>query len=347
MSERHPLSVAEPGADQRAAWDRFVREHPDGTFFHLSGWKPVLESAFKHKVTLLAAWRGREIHGVLPLVELRNRIFAKALVSTAFCIYGGPVARDREAGAELDAAARALAERRGVDFLEYRLRVPFDADRPCRDDLHATFRKRIDGDHDANLKAIPRKQRAVVRKAIEGDLESHVTDSLDSFYRLYATSVRNLGTPVFGRRYLDALKAEFGDACDVLLVSRDGAPVSGVLSFYFRDEVLPYYGGGTPAARRLGANDFMYWELMRHAADRGYRTFDFGRSKVGSGAYAFKKNWGFTPERLSYEYYLVKANALPDTNPSNPKYRRAIAAWRRMPLWLANCIGPAVARELG
>ena len=348
MSNRQSLRVAELDAGQTAAWDAFVRARPEGTFFQLSGWKPVLESAFGHRVHLLAAWRGRTLCGVLPLVELRNRVFDCALISTAFGTYGGPLADDAATRARLDVAAQELGARLGVAHLEYRLRERLHPDWPCREDRHATFRKAIDPDPDVNLKAIPRKQRAVVRKARESDLRVGTDESLTDFYRLYALSLRNLGTPVFARRYLTALKAEFGDACEVTIVrTPEGRAISGVLSFYFRDEVLPYYGGGTPDARRNGANDLMYWDVMCRAAGAGGRVFDFGRSKVGSGAYAFKKNWGFTPASLYHEYALVRGTALPDKSPDNPKYRAAIRAWQRLPLWAANTLGPPVARELG
>ncbi len=347
MSNRRRTVVEPLEPAQRAAWDRFVEAHPDGSFFHLSGWKPVLESAFGHRVHLLAAWHGGDLAGVLPLVELRNRIFGRALVSTAFCVYGGPLVLDGEARGRLDEAAIALGERLGVNHLEYRLRAPAREDWVHRRDLYATFRKAISADHDANMKAIPRKQRAMVRKAIGLGLRSRIDPAVDTFYRLYAESVRNLGTPVFARRYLRLLQKEFARSCEVLVVSHEGRPVSGVMSFYFREEVLPYYGGGIPAARELAANDFMYWEVMRRAAERGCRLFDFGRSKLGTGAYAFKKNWGFAPQPLSYEYRLIRGQTVPDTNPLNPKYQHAIATWKRLPVWLATSLGPIIARELG
>jgi FemAB-related protein (PEP-CTERM system-associated) len=119
------------------------------------------------------------------------------------------------------------------------------------------------------------------------------------------------------------------------------------MNFYFRDEVLPYYGGGTAAARVRYGNDFMYWEVMRRAAARGYRLFDYGRSKLGTGSFAFKKNWGFVPEPLQYRFRLAPGAAIPDLNPLNPKFRLFIAAWKRLPLPVANAIGPHIVRGLG
>ena len=211
-----------------------------------------------------------------------------------------------------------------------------------RPDLYVTFRKPIEADHDRNLKAIPRKQRAMVRKGIQYGLTSVCHRDTAVLHRVYAESVRNLGTPVFSRRYFDILLDAFGDAADVVTILDDGQPIASVMNFYFRDEVLPYYGGGTAQARQRAGNDFMYWEVMRRAADRGYRLFDFGRSKIGTGAHAFKHNWGFTPAPLHYRYRLAPGAAIPDHNPLNPKYRLFIAAWKRLPLPVANLLGPPI-----
>jgi len=150
------------------------------------------------------------------------------------------------------------------------------------------------------------------------------------------------------KRYFQALRDEFGNDCEVLTVSApDGRPLSSVLSFYFRDEVLPYYAGDDLAARDLAANDFKYWELMRRACARGVKLFDYGRSKQGTGPYAFKKNWGFEPTPLHYEYQLYKRDAVPQNNPANAKFKLMIETWRRLPLGVANWLGPYVVRNLG
>jgi FemAB-related protein (PEP-CTERM system-associated) len=216
-----------------------------------------------------------------------------------------------------------------------------------RPDLYVTFRKRIEGDHDKNLKSIPRKQRAMVRKGIQNGLRSVVHRDVRQLHGIYAESVRNLGTPVFARRYFALLTEAFGPDCDILTVLDGDDPIAAVMNFYFRDEVLPYYGGGTAFARQRAANDFMYWEVMRRAADRDCRLFDFGRSKLGTGAFEFKKNWGFVPEHLCYRYKLAPGAAIPDHNPLNPKYRLFIAAWKRLPVAVANAIGPSIVRGLG
>ncbi|BCX89811.1 hypothetical protein MIN45_P2184 [Methylomarinovum tepidoasis] len=336
-----PLTPSEAGR-----WDAYVENHPEGTFFHLSGWQAVLEDSLGHHTHYRYVEDGGKIAGVLPLGHIASRLFANALISTPFCVYGGVLADDDSIGERLETEALQQAQALGVDYLEWRLRRPSGKVRPTKD-LYVTFRKALDSDPEANLKAVPRKQRAMIRKGIKAGLTSVIDDGIDRLYEVYAESVRNLGTPVFPKRYFQALKETFGDRCEILIVEHQGRPVAGVMSFYFRDEVLPYYGGGTADARHLYANDFMYWEVMRRAVGRGIRMFDYGRSKKGTGSYRFKKHWGFEPEPLYYEFDLVRAREMPDINPLNPKYRLFIRAWRRLPLPLSKLIGPWLARDLG
>jgi FemAB-related protein (PEP-CTERM system-associated) len=203
-------------------------------------------------------------------------------------------------------------------------------------------------EEEANMLAIPRKQRAMVRKGIKNGLVGQLDAGVDRFFALYADNVHRHGTPALPRRYFSKLREVFGEDCEVLTIcTADGRPVSSVLSFYFRDEVLPYYAGDDVAARDLAANDFKYWELMRRAVARGIRVFDYGRSKKDTGPYSFKKNWGFEPTQLHYEYRLYQRDQVPQNNPTNAKYKLLIETWRRMPLGLANWLGPFIVRSLG
>ncbi len=329
------------------AWDRFVAAHAGGSFFHLAGWARVITAAFSHPCHYTLAERDGAIVGVLPLAQVRTRLFGNTLISTPFCVYGGPLAVDSEAAAALEAHAETLRGKLNASAVELRERCEGDSDWSVRPDLYVTFRRPITGDDDKNLKAIPRKQRAMVRKGIQNGLTSVCDRDVSVLHRIYAESVRNLGTPVFSRRYFRILSETFADCSDIVTVLDDGRPIASVMNFYFRDEVLPYYGGGTSQARQRAGNDFMYWEVMRRAAARGYRLFDFGRSKLGTGAFAFKHNWGFEPERLHYRYRLAPGAEIPDHNPMNPKYRLFIAAWKRLPLPVANLLGPPIVRGLG
>jgi len=346
-----PLQIARLTARDQVLsgrWDAFVQAQPQATFFHLSGWLRVIEAVFGHRGHYLLAERDGCVEGVLPLVEVKSRLFGHSLASLPFAVYGGVVAESPEAAAALEAEAERIAKARGVQHLEYRNLGGVRHEDWPRQDLYVTFRKEILPEEEANMLAIPRKQRAMVRKGIKNELRAEIDAGVDRFFDLYADNVHRHGTPALPKRYFEALAQEFGDAVEVLTVTApDGQPLSSVLSFYFRDEVLPYYAGDAEAARDLAANDFKYWELMRRACARGLKVFDYGRSKQGTGSYSFKKNWGFEPQPLSYEYRLFKRDAVPQNNPNNPKYQLLIKTWRRLPLGVVNWLGPHIVKNLG
>lgn len=330
-----------------ACWDRFVASCPTATFFHRAGWQRIIARVFRHRTHFLYVERDGAIEGVLPLAHVKSLLFGNGLVSLPFAVYGGVAAIDEQAAELLEAEAQALAGKLGVEHLELRNVAPRHPDWPTQD-LYVTFRKAILPDEEANMLAIPRKQRAMVRKGIANGLVAEVDATIDRFFALYADNVHRHGTPAMPRRYFQALRDEFGRDCEVLtVVGSDGTPLSSVLTFYFRDEVLPYYAGDAEAARHSAANDFKYWALMRRACAQGLQVFDYGRSKQGTGSYSFKKNWGFEPTPLHYEYRLYKRDVIPQNNPANAKYRLFIEAWRRMPIGLANLIGPHIVRYLG
>lgn len=334
-------------APNAARWDSFVMSCPSATFFHRSGWQTIVSDVFRHKTFFLYAERNGVIEGVLPLAQVKSLLFGNALVALPFAVYGGVAAVSEEAAAALEHEAEQTAIRLGVQHLEYRNVNQRHDDWPTQD-IYVCFRKAILPEVEANMLAIPRKQRAMVRKGINNGLVSEIDTDVDRFFALYADNVHRHGTPAMPKRYFKKLMQVFGKDCEVLIVlSADRRMLSGVLSFYFRDEVLPYYAGDFTAARDTAANDFKYWELMRRSCERGLKVFDYGRSKKGTGSYSFKTNWGFEPQTLYYEYQLYKRDAIPQNNPSNAKYKIFIEGWRRMPIWLANQIGPHIVRNLG
>ena len=347
MSTSSDLRLQCLASPDYSVWDAYVRAHPQATFFHRAGWQRIIETVFAHPTFFLYATRAGRIVGVLPLAQVRSRLFGNALSSLPFAVYGGVLADDEAAATALEQEALRIASELDVEHLEFRNLAARHADWPTQD-LYVTFRREILADEEANLQAIPRKQRAMVRKGIKHGLKSEIDSDVERFFDLYANNVHRHGTPAFPKKYFAALQAEFGADAEVLIVSGpDGRALSGVLSFYFRDEVLPYYAGDHVDARDLAANDFKYWELMRRACARGLKVFDYGRSKQGTGSFAFKKNWGFEPQPLYYEYRLFKRDAIPQNNPNNPKYKFMIAAWQRMPIALANWLGPHIVRNLG
>ncbi len=330
-----------------AAWDDFVLARPEGTFFHRAAWRHVITRTFRHPSCYLLAEQDGAVTGVLPLVHVKTRLFGNGLVSVPFCVYGGPVAADADTEAALEREAATAMRKSGAAFCEFRFLGRPDCAWPESPALYETFRKHLASTDEANLKAIPRKQRAVVRKGIANGLVARVGREADPLFRLYAESVRNLGTPVYPRGYFRLLFDLFPESAEILTVEDGGRPIAAVLSFMFRNEILPYYAGGGRAARGLAAHDFMYWEVMRLAVARGLDLFDFGRSKVGTGSHAFKKNWGFAPQPLHYRHLLAPGARMPENNPLNPRYRMMIAAWKRMPLPVANWLGPHIVRGIG
>ena len=335
------------GESQLAEWDKYIMAHPEATFCHKSGWYKVIQSVFGHRPHYLGAYdKSDKLVGVLPLFEVKSWLFGHHLVSQPFTVYGGPLADQDSIRIQLEDTAASMAEQLEVDSLELRTRVRDREDWPFKS-IHSTFiRELADNDKD-NLALVKYKQRAVVRKCLKNDLVEEFPYSIDEFFYAYSTSVKNLGTPVFPKKYFQALKDQFGDDCEIVSIKQKGVLQCALLSFYFKDTVLPYYGGGLYHSRDTKAMDFMYFQQMCRAGRAGYKLYDFGRSKNGTGPYNYKRHWGFEPTPLNYQYHLVKSSHLPDLNPLNPKYQLMIKTWQRLPLWLSQVIGPYVSKYLG
>lgn len=355
----HPLPavcrLAELGDPcERRRIRRFIAEHPAATPFHRLEWIEAVEAGTGNRARCLLLERDGAIVGLLPLNVVHSPVFGRVLAASGFAVAGGwLLARASVTDADRAfAAVEELAGRLACPAIELRGgSMPHPrAGWRVQSDAHAGFMRPLAADDAAELLAIPRKQRAEVRKGLERDLAVEIgTGERDraAHYAVYAESVRNLGTPVFPRALFDAVLNRFGDDADILTVWHAGSPVASVLSLYHRGAVMPYWGGGTRSARGLRANDRMYFELMRHARSRGAVHFDFGRSKVGSGAFDFKRNWGFAPEPLAYAQWTAPGIVPRDTDPRSGAYSAKIAVWRRLPLPLANRLGPLIARGLG
>jgi FemAB-related protein (PEP-CTERM system-associated) len=331
--------------------DAFVLQHPDSTPFHLTRWLKSVEAGTGQKAhCLVATSASNGVEGVLPLHSVGSPLFGRALVSSGFAVGGGILAISPAVAGRLAEAAWELAKAQKCTTAELRGGELPQSDWIIKTDAHANFARPLQADHDAELLAIPRKQRAEVRKGLEKGLVVETGNSardLDWHYAVYSESVRNLGTPVFPKALMREVMKAFGDDADILTVLADGKPVASVLSLYHKGIVMPYWGGGVFAARGLRANDVMYYALMNHARRCGCVAFDFGRSKVGSGAFAFKKNWGFEPQPLSYAMRAADGAEPRDINPNSPKYTAKIALWQKLPLPVANLIGPWIAKGLG
>lgn len=333
-------------SDETVEWDAFVREAPGGSPFHLVAWKRAVQTAFGHRPRYLMAVGPGGIEGALPLFEVRGLLGGRALVSVPYGVYGGICARTDEARRALLESATGLARRCGARYVELRHRPVQQMDLPTKS-LYVTFSRSISPSEDENLAAIPRKQRRMTRQGVKFGLRAEFgPEHLDGFYDIYASSVHTLGSPVFPRRLFHAIAREFGKDCELLTIWQEQRMVAGVLTLLHEDQALPYYGGALREAFQYAVNDFMYWELMCHAAKAGYRVFDFGRSREGTGPYDFKRHWGFEPEPLPYQYVLLDGAQMPNLSPANPRMRLAVETWKRLPLSLTRRLGPPLTKYL-
>jgi len=325
-------------------WDRYLLTRPETTLFHRMAWQRGASRAFGYRFRGLIALRDGVPAGALPLFQVPGFPMGSSLISTPLAVYGGVVADDAAAGGALLDAAREMGGRLGVRYVELRDGMRFSG-LPVKD-LYVTFRREIGPDHDANFSKIRPKQRTSIRAAQKRGLSWRTggAELVDRFYPIYSESVRNLGTPVFPKRLFQILMEEHAGESVILLVESDGIAISGVLTFFDGGQALPYYGGTLASAYRYSASDYMYWSLMCHAADRGCTVFDFGRSKRDTGAFHYKRHWGFEPTPLAYQYALVRDRAVPDLSPRNPRFSLAIRAWKLIPLSIAERIGPAIVR---
>jgi FemAB-related protein (PEP-CTERM system-associated) len=344
MNAYAQISASAAAADDPRV-EAYVRAHPDAAVFHLPQWTRSVERGTGNRAHYLVAEQGGAVRGMLPLSEIRSRLFGNALVSAGFGTGGGILADDERTAQALAGSAWALAGELGCATAELR-GGPLPEGWRRSEGVYAGFTRDLPADADALLNSIPRRQRAEIRRAMTFDLQ--VTAGTDrrhreAHYRVYAESVRNLGTPVFPRALFDAALDEYGDEADIVIVWKNGRPLATLLSFYFRGVCQPFWGGGTRAARQWRANDLVYFEVMRRAIERGCTSADFGRSKVGTGPWSRKRIWGFSETPL---VYAVRGEAR-EVNPLDAKYRLKIAAWQKLPLWLANRIGPHIARGLG
>ncbi len=340
------LGVRDATPADDAGVEAWLKSRPEATIFHTPRWGRAVERGTRQRFVPLLATRGSELVGWLPLTHVRSRLFGDALVSSGFAV-GGGLLGDAQAAAALTEAAVARARSTGTKAIELRggaMPDGFAVDGESK----VQFVRPLAASRDDELAAIPRKHRAEVRKGLANALTVRVgRDEQDrrDHYRCYATSVRNLGTPVFPRALFDAVLDTFADA-DILTVAHKGEAVASVLSLYWRGTVMPYWGGGTREARGLRANERMYFELMDHARTKGCGAFDFGRSQAGSGPAAYKRNWGFEAQPLRYARWCADG-ATRDVSAQSPRYQQMVAAWQKLPLPLANLVGPHIARQLG
>lgn len=346
-----PITVSVASIDDAPAWDDFVSAHHAGTFFHRYGWATITARVYGYKPFYLMAKNDHQVTGVLPLTLVNSPITGKALISTAFTVGGGILANDPQTEQLLLEEAATIGRHHNVEYVELRAADCASENWVLRDNLYANFTMPIADNEEALLKSIPRKRRAELRKSLAlleaGELSICEKRDIDRFFALYSAGLRDLGTPVFPKKFVRALIDVFSNDVGFITILHNDKPVTALLSFYHGEKVLPYYVGALPQARGVRAFDLVYWHQLLIGAKRGKTVFDFGRSKVETGSYGYKKTWGITPEPLGYRYHLINAKSVPEINPTNPKFALATKVWRRLPVPLATFGGSILARHFG
>lgn len=348
-------------ADHRR-WDAFVDAHPQGSPFHDWSWSQCLVDSLGHDPRHLLAERDGDIAGVLPLVEVRSALTGVRLLSTPLAGYGGPLAHEESVASELVVRATELAHDRGADYLGLHFSdeefVPAAAAGFRRGTQHAGFRTELPHDADDLMAWLPRTTRRMVRLGIKAGLRGEAlaldpaaasvqaaeltAPDLDAAYALVMRTLRDLGTPAYPRALMEGL---LHDPAWFLWVTRDHQHMVGAVWVARRGNCLfPHFSGADPGYRSVGISNLLYFELMRFGVVSGAPVFDFGRSKVDSGPYHFKRHCGFEPRPLGYRYYACNGRH-PDVSPDSPRYRSAVALWQRLPLPVANTVGPRLLRH--
>lgn len=332
--------------DDGRSWDAFVNAHHDGTNYHLHGWRKVVEQSFGHKTIYLVAIDGHnEICGILPYVQMKSRLFGHFLVSLPFFNYGGLLASDSSVAGNLLNASRKMLSGIGVAHIELR-HLKRCGDIEATKQHKVTMLLGLKHEEEQQWSVLDTKVRNQVRKAQKNGLQAVTggTELLDGFYEVFCRNMRDLGTPVYGRNFFSNVLAEFPDSTRILSVVKDGRTIASALMTWYKETLEIPWASSNRDFREFCPNNLLYWEAIRFAIGRKMRTFDFGRSTPGEGTYNFKKQWGAVPVKLYWQYLLGDGVALPEVNTKNPKYRFAIQVWQRLPITIANFLGPHIVR---
>lgn len=330
-----------------AAWRQYVHGHEASDHYHRLDWKGVIERGFGWPTFFLMAEQDGRVQGVLPLVWQKSRLFGSFLTSLPFLNGGGTLAGCKEADDALLEEAARLARDLRVSHVEFRFRRNPQLALPTKTTKVAVIRS-IEPDADRMLRELPHKVRSDVRKALKSGLTAEFagTEALDDFYRLFAINMRALGTPVYSKAFFREILKAFPDETYISLVRHTGKPIAASFLMGHRGVIEAGWSSSLYQYASLKPNMFLYWKIFCFAGEKGYRTFDFGRSSVGSGTHRFKMQWGSQEVQLYWVYWLPDGAELPELNPQNTRYRAAIWAWQRLPLSFTNWLGPKIVRCL-
>jgi serine/alanine adding enzyme len=342
------LSVSDVDASSVQAWIDFVAAAPRATLYHDYRWRSVQESVFHNECHyLLARDSGGAVQGVLPLVRLKSPLFGDFLVSVPYLNYGGVLASSDGARDALLTAAAERAASLGVSHVELRHDATVDLALPARDDK-ITMLLDLPADEAALWDGFKPKLRSQIRRPEKAGATARVGggELVKDFYTVFARNMRDLGTPVYPQRFFEAIAATFPESMRIVVVDLEGRPVAAGLTLSHRSTVEIPWASALREANGASVNMLLYWTALRDAVARGARTFDFGRSSKDSGTFKFKEQWGAKPLQLRWHYWLKPGRELPRLTPNNPKFRLAIDLWKKLPVPIANVLGPRIVKYL-
>jgi serine/alanine adding enzyme len=338
----HDLSL-----EWRSEWDKFVTRAPQGSVYHLSSWQEIFTGSAGHGTHYLLAERDGEVVGVLPLVSVRSVVFGSYLVSLPWVPYGGPCVFDPLARRALVERSIDVARRQKARYIELHSESA-ECEALVVKSSKVSMRRELAAHSDALWHEFPPKLRSQIRRPQKDGLIARMggTDQLDAFCDIYAERMRELGTPVYPRRFFAGILEHFPDLSRVCCVYASDRPVAAGLLIGFKDRLEIPWAASLTAFNRQSPNMLLYWQALRFGCEHGYRWFDFGRSMPGGPHHRFKAQWGTIPVPLSWQYWQPTPGPLPERNPQNPRYQLAIRAWRRLPLPVTRVLGPLLARSL-
>lgn len=328
-------------------WDRYVERHPEATAYHRAAWTDIMAEVFGRPATRLAAVSGGEVVGILPLVHFTSPFFGRFATSMPFVNYGGIAADSPEIEAVLRSSAVDVTRQSGGSYLELRhARRVFDGT-PCVTHKVAMILT-LERSVEAQWAALDRKLRNQVRKAEKSGLTVRTggAELLGPFHDVLAENMRDLGTPVHGRRFFERILTTFPDRTQLLSVWLDEAPIAASLVLWHRDRLEVPWASALRRYNPLCANVLLYWEMLKFGIEAGFHSFDFGRSTPHEGTFLFKQQWGAAPQQLYWEYWLADGVAFPDRSPKNVRFGSAISLWRRLPVAITRRIGPSIVARI-
>jgi len=332
---------------QQSEWDEFVEAHKDASGYHLWRWRDILGSTFGHECVYLAHREAGRVTGVLPFVVVRSWLFGRFAVSLPFVNYGGILASNQRAVDALVDAAGALARERGLTHIEFRHQRRLCPTLPVRQHKVA-MRLPLARSPGDMWNALDRKVRNQVRKAEKSGLDLQVggLKILPEFYGVFARNMRDLGTPVYSSAFFAAILQQFPESTWVFAVRQGRQTIGAAIAYAFRDGIEVPWASSLKEYLPLCPNNLLYWSIIQHAIAHSLRALDFGRSTPDKGTFHFKRQWGAEASPLHWEYQLLSRTTVPDQGPSNPRFRMAIEAWKRLPLGVANRLGPPIVRGI-